>query len=584
MEYVKNAENDSYVNMLKGLEGRRNMTGSRIAIPTLLKVGKGTLKNLGKYLKDAGFEHVVMYFGNGLIEMFGNDVIEDVKKSGIDVIEYKELDTVKIEDIIELAFSIDAKNQVILGIGGGKVIDAAKYAAYLRKMPFISIPTSASSDGFSSASASLMVGGRRTSVPARMAYGIVVDTDIIKSAPEKFLYSGIGDMVSKITSLYDWQFESQNGYSSMNDFSVMIAKKAVNSFVRTPFEDIHEDLFLKELVDSLAMSGIANEIAGGSTPTSGSEHLISHALDKMLEHPQLHGIQVGIATYIMSRVQEHRYIRVNAIFEKTGFWSYVSTLNLNRKDFENAINMAPSIKPHRYTYLHEEKYRKKAIEVLYNDDVLKRVFDRGDYEAILFDLDGTMWNATEQIRNSWNIAIKEFKGMEHRDISDEELQSVMGKPMDEIAANLFGEYDKDMQLKILDRCCEIENEYLEEHGGILYPELEKTLAKLKENHKLCIVSNGQAGYIQAFLKAHNLSGYFDDIQNWGDNQVPKGENIKIVMKRNNISKAVYVGDTQGDKNSADMAGIDFIYARYGFGDVDDYTFAIDRFKQILEVV
>lgn len=560
------------------------MAGSHIAIPTLLKVGKGTLKNLGKYLKEGGFEHVVMYFGNGLIDMFGEDVINNVKSEGINVVEYMELDTVKIEDIIELAFGIDAKTQVIIGIGGGKVIDTAKYAAYLRKMPFISIPTSASSDGFSSASASLLVGGRRTSVPARMAYGIVVDTDIIKSAPEKFLYSGIGDMVSKITALYDWQFEAQNGYSSMNDFSVMIAKKAVNSFVRTPFEDIHEDLFLKELVDSLAMSGIANEIAGGSTPTSGSEHLISHALDKMLEHPQLHGIQVGIATYIMSRVQEHRYVRVNAIFEKTGFWHYVSTLGLKREDFEKAINMAPSIKPHRYTYLHEEKYRKKAIEVLYNDDVLKRVFDRGDYEAILFDLDGTMWDATEQIRNSWNIAIKEFEGMEHREISDKELQSVMGKPMDEIASILFGDYDKEMQLKILDRCCEIENEYLAEHGGILYPELEDTLAKLKENHKLCVVSNGQAGYIQSFLKAHNLSEYFDDIQNWGDNKVSKGENIKVVMNRNNVSKAVYVGDTQGDANSAEFAGIDFIYARYGFGNVDKYTFAIDKFRQILELV
>ena len=76
--------------------------------------------------------------------------------------------------------------------------------------------------------------------------------------------------------------------------------------MRTPFETIHDDLFLRELVDSLAMSGIANEIAGGSTPTSGSEHLISHALDKMLPQPQLHGIQVGVATYIMSRVHNHR--------------------------------------------------------------------------------------------------------------------------------------------------------------------------------------------------------------------------------------------------------------------------------------
>lgn len=350
------------------------MAGTYIAIPTILEVGKGVMKNLGTYLKHNGFENAVVYFGNGLIEMFGKDILAELAADGITVLDYMELDTVDINDIIKLAFEVDSKAQVILGIGGGKVIDTAKYAAYLRKLPFISIPTSASSDGFSSASASLMVNGRRTSVPAKMAYGIVVDTDIVKSAPAKFLYSGIGDMVSKITALYDWLFESDRGYSEMNDFAVMIAKKAVNSFVRTPFETIQDDLFLKELVDSLALSGIANEIAGGSTPTSGSEHLISHALDKMLERPQLHGIQVGIATYIMSKVQNHRYVRVNAIFEKTGFWDYVATLGLNKEDYIKAIDMAPSIKPHRHTYLHEEKYRELAKQVLLEDEMMQKIF------------------------------------------------------------------------------------------------------------------------------------------------------------------------------------------------------------------
>ncbi len=350
------------------------MSGSHIAIPTILKVGKGTLNNIGTYVKDSGAENVVVYLGNGLIEMFGKTVLKSFEKENIKVLEYKELDSIVIEDIIELAFGIDTKAQMIVGIGGGKVIDAAKYAAYLRKLPFISVPTSASSDGFSSASASLLVCGRRTSVPARLAYGIIADTDVIKSAPEKFLYSGIGDLVSKITALYDWLFEDEHGYAKVNDFAMMIAKKAVNSFVRTPFESIKDDLFLRELLDSLAMSGIANEIAGNSSPASGSEHLISHALDKILEKPELHGIQVGISTYIMSRVQNHRYMRVNKIFEDTGFWNYVETLNLKREDYEKAIDLAPSIKPHRYTYIHEEKYRKMAKEILREDEVLKKVF------------------------------------------------------------------------------------------------------------------------------------------------------------------------------------------------------------------
>lgn len=350
------------------------MDGSHISIPTILKIGGGTLEQIGTNIKANGINNAVIYFGNGLIEMFGERVLTSFDEAGVEVMEYCELDTTKIEDIIELAFNIDANAESIIGIGGGKVIDVAKYAAYLRKLPFISVPTSASSDGFSSASASLVVNERRTSVPAKLAYGIVVDTDVLKSAPQRFIYSGIGDLVSKITAIYDWVYEDKMGYTTVNDFAVMIAKKAVNSFVRTPFESIQDDLFLRELVDSLAMSGIANEIAGSSAPTSGSEHLISHALDKMLEQPQLHGIQVGIATYLMALVHDHRHVRINKIFTDTGFWDYVCTLDLNVKDYEAAIDMAPSIKPHRHVYLHEEQYRTKAKELLYTDPVLKKVF------------------------------------------------------------------------------------------------------------------------------------------------------------------------------------------------------------------
>ena len=349
------------------------MGDNHIAIPALLKIGPGALGELGTYLKDLRLEKVVILFGNGLIEMFGMDVMKSLAEMGIDVLEYQELDTVRLEDLTSLAFSMPAKTQAVIGIGGGKVIDAAKYCGFLRNLAFISIPTSASSDGFSSASASLLVEGRRKSVPARLAYGIVVDTQIIKSAPKKFIYSGIGDMVSKITALYDWKFEEEHGYGKLNDFATMIAKKAVNSFVRTPFESIEEDLFIKELLDSLAMSGIANEIAGSSAPTSGSEHLISHALDKMLEQPQLHGIQVGIATYLMSVVQDHRYKRVNTIFTQTGFWDFVKTLGMRHVDFEQAIDLAPSIKPFRHTYLHEQEYRDRAKEVLATDEKLKEI-------------------------------------------------------------------------------------------------------------------------------------------------------------------------------------------------------------------
>lgn len=364
--------------MLQTIQERTNTmqqkTNDYISIPALLKVEKGALSRIGTFLKENSLNKVVLFFGNGLIEMFGNTVMESLNTNEIEVLEYQELDSVRLEDITALAFSLPNKTQAVIGIGGGKVIDAAKYSSFLRKLPFISVPTSASSDGFSSASASLLIDGRRSSVPARMAYGIIADTDVIKSAPDCFLYSGIGDMVSKITALYDWLYEEQYGYGEMNDVAVMIAKKAVNSFVRTPFKTIKDDLFLKELLDSLAMSGIANEIAGSSLPTSGSEHLISHALDKGSTRPQLHGIQVGVATYLMSLVQDHRYQRVRTIFTDTGFFDYVETLGLDIEEYRKAIDLAPSMKPFRHTYLHEEIYREQAKALLTEDEILRRIF------------------------------------------------------------------------------------------------------------------------------------------------------------------------------------------------------------------
>ena len=347
------------------------MPKDEIAIPSILKIERGVTAHIGEYLKDSGITQVTILFGNGLTGMFGDTVFKSFDESGVKVLHHQEMDTVDFKDITDLAFELPNKTQAVIGMGGGKVIDAAKYIGYVLRIPFISVPTSSSSDGFSSSSASLIVDGHRKSLPAKMAFGILVDTDVIKSAPVRFLHSGVGDMVAKISSTYDWQHEEDMGYDEVNDFAFMIAKKAANSFVRTPFESIEDELFLKELLDSLAMSGIANEIAGSSAPTSGSEHLISHALDSFLERPQLHGIQVGIATYIMCRICDHRWKRVDDIFTRTGFWDYCATLDLQAADFANAIDMAPSIKPHRHTYLHEEKYRELAKALLTSDEKLK---------------------------------------------------------------------------------------------------------------------------------------------------------------------------------------------------------------------
>ncbi|KHD15214.1 iron-containing alcohol dehydrogenase family protein [Clostridium butyricum] len=347
-----------------------NVSTHKIAIPSILEVGKNNINNVGTLIKKGMFKKVSVCFGDGIYELFGETIKKSLIEANIEIQNIETIVNINFDEISKKAFELPNDVDALIGIGGGKAIDAVKYMSFLKKMPFISIPTSTSNDGFASSGASLLVNNKRMSLPAKTPYGIIVDIDVIKGAPEKFIYSGIGDLVSNITALYDWKFEEENGKTIVDDFATMISKKAVNSFVRTEFKGIKDDLFLKELVDSLTLNGISMEIAGDSSPASGAEHLISHALDKFLEDPQLHGVQVGIATYIMAKVQNHRAKRIKTILEETGFFEYVKTLKMKKDDFKKAIDLAPSIKPGRYTYIHVKENQLLAKKIIDTDEIL----------------------------------------------------------------------------------------------------------------------------------------------------------------------------------------------------------------------
>ncbi len=208
----------------------------------------------------------------------------------------------------------------------------------------------------------------------------------------------------------------------------------------------------------------------------------------------------------------------------------------------------------------------------------------GKIEAIIFDLDGTLWNSENEVCMAWNQVVSRYPQVRQELITKEELSSCFGLPMTEIAKKLFPKADDKTQQEIMDECCKVENEYLSEHGAVLYPKLEETLMELKKDYKLLVVSNCQSGYIESFIKAHKLSHCFDDIECWGNNLLPKGENNKLIMKRNNITNAVYVGDTTGDEQSARVAGIPFIFAEYGFGEAVTPDYRIKEFSELVEVM
>ena len=204
-------------------------------------------------------------------------------------------------------------------------------------------------------------------------------------------------------------------------------------------------------------------------------------------------------------------------------------------------------------------------------------------KGIIFDMDGTLWDSAAGVAESWNEAILAY-GYERKPLTAGDIQSVMGKTMEDIADILFPELKVMQRKELLDLCCRLENDYLRRHGGVLYPDIRKTMEKLKVNYHLYIVSNCQAGYIEAFLDYYKFHDLIEDIECYGNNDKPKGENIALLYQRNDLQDAVYVGDIQGDYDASMSAVVRFIHVGYGFGKVNADVPEIQKFSELIEVI
>ncbi len=189
--------------------------------------------------------------------------------------------------------------------------------------------------------------------------------------------------------------------------------------------------------------------------------------------------------------------------------------------------------------------------------------------GILLDVDGTLWDAVEQITQAWNIYGEDLPDVTHR-ISVEEMRGCLGKTMFQIADILYGYLSQERRVEVLNGAMEYENIYLVGHPGRLYPKVRETFEKLREDGwHLYIVSNCQIGYIEDFLLAADAGDLIEDHLCFQDTMREKGYNIRMCADRNHLDYALYVGDTAGDLEAAESAGVDFIYAAYGFGSVED---------------
>lgn len=201
-------------------------------------------------------------------------------------------------------------------------------------------------------------------------------------------------------------------------------------------------------------------------------------------------------------------------------------------------------------------------------------------DSIIFDLDGTLWDSSAGIIKAWSAVLAKRDDV-NQNMTYETLREVMGMQIQKIGAKLFPNLEPKVQAEIMNLCIEEEERILRLEGGLLYPDLEEVLKILTRQYPLFIVSNCQKGYIETFLEHHRLGRYFQDFECAGNTGLPKGDNIRLISTRNQLKSPVYIGDTKGDEEATKSANVPFIYASYGFGDVNDCEYRIDSLKELI---
>ncbi|MBE5934439.1 MAG: HAD family hydrolase [Lachnospiraceae bacterium] len=203
-------------------------------------------------------------------------------------------------------------------------------------------------------------------------------------------------------------------------------------------------------------------------------------------------------------------------------------------------------------------------------------------KAVIYDLDGTLWDSSREVVEAWNIVLARYPHL-NKQITVEDMHSYMGKNIFDIFRLILPDVSKEERNSIMEESIIEQENYLKKHGGTLYKGVLEMLARLKDKYKLIIVSNCQDGYAQTFLDYTKLWDEFCDFEVHGRTGMCKGDNIKLVMERNGIEKAVYVGDTKGDSEAAQHAGVPFIYASYGFGEVEKPLYVAKNIQDVVEM-
>ncbi len=338
----------------------------QMQLPREVVVGNQTLLLLSEICKKLGFrESALVVTGPDTQDIAGRKVIDLLSDKDMDV-DYIVVKSSTLQEVSDVEQRIkELKPQIILGVGGGTKIDVAKLSSTRQGLPFISVPTNASHDGIASPVAAVKGLDKPYSVMAQSPMAIVADTDVIIRSDYRFTASGCGDLVSKFTSVRDWElaYKVKNEYYGEYAASLaLMSARLVTKNVDLIKPGAEEGLRL--VLEALISCGVAMSIAGSSKPCSGSEHLFSHSLDLVESDGGLHGQQCGVGAIMMAYLYDIDWKGIKETLQKTGCPTTAEGLGVKPESVVEALVQSCSIRPERYTILDTKELDYKSAEKL----------------------------------------------------------------------------------------------------------------------------------------------------------------------------------------------------------------------------
>ena len=334
--------------------------------PRDVRVGHGVLEELGDVLDqlDVG-ERVLVVTGTHTRKLAGDHAVEVVTKAGYGTT-VVEIGGATLHDValVELE-GRRVKPAVLMGVGGGSIIDVGKLAAFRLKVPFISVPTNAAHDGITSPRASIKEDKGNASKEANTPWAIVADTAVISQAPYRMLAAGCADAISNSTAVLDWRLAHRLRGEEYSSFAATLAESAAELVIKSaPLirPGLEESSWI--VVKSLIVSGVSMSVAGSSRPASGSEHMFSHTLDQLAPGAAYHGEQVGIGSIMMMYLHGGDWRGIRDALSQVGAPTTAKAIGIPRDVVVQALVRAHVNKPDRYTILGDKGLSREAAEEL----------------------------------------------------------------------------------------------------------------------------------------------------------------------------------------------------------------------------